>query len=123
MFRHITTLTMLTFIMVLSPGCSKEVSFAKDIHPILEQHCMECHIKGKEGYQKSGLNMESYADLMKGTRFGPVIIKGDSVSSTLSRLIGHKADKAINMPHNKQMIPNNKVELINTWIDQGAKNN
>lgn len=123
MFRQIITLTVLPLIMALTSGCSKEVSFAKDIHPILEQHCMECHVKGKEGYQKSGLSMESYADLMKGTKFGPVIIKDDSVSSTLSRLIGHKADKAINMPHNKQMLPANKVDLINTWIDQGAKNN
>jgi len=123
MFRHIATLTVLPFMMVLSSGCSKEVSFAKDIHPVLEQHCLECHIKGQKGYQESGLSMETYADLMKGTKFGPVITKGDSISSTLSRLIGHKADKAINMPHDKQMIPNKQIALINTWIDQGAKNN
>ena len=123
MFRHIATLTVLPFMIVLVSGCSKEVSFAKDVHPILDQHCMECHIKGKKGYQESGLSMETYADLMKGTKFGPVITKGDSISSTLSRLISHKADKAINMPHDKQMIPNKQIELINTGIDQGAKNN
>ncbi len=123
MFRQIITLTVLPLIMALTSSCSKEVSYARDIQPILDTHCSECHAKGKKGHQDSGLSMDSYADLMKGTRFGPVIVKGDSVSSTLSRLIGHKADKAINMPHNKQMIPANKVELINTWIDQGAKNN
>ncbi|MFW2373631.1 MAG: c-type cytochrome domain-containing protein [Gammaproteobacteria bacterium] len=123
MFRHITTLTLVPFIMVLASSCSKEVSFAKDVHPILDTHCMECHVKGKKGHQESGLSMETYADLMKGTNFGPVIVKGDSLSSTLSRLIDHKADKAINMPHDKQKIPAKQIGLINTWIDQGAKNN
>ena len=123
MYRHIATLTVLPFMMLLTSGCSKEVSFAKDIHPILDTYCMECHVMGKEGQKKSGLSMESYDDLMKGTKFGPVIIAEDSISSTLSRLIAHKADKSINMPHDKKQIPEDKIVLINTWIDQGAKNN
>jgi len=123
MSRHIATFILLPFIMVLASGCSKEVSFARDIQPILKDHCLECHIKGEEGYEKSGLSMESYADLMKGTKFGPVIVAGDSLSSTLSRLIAHKADKTINMPHDKNQIPLDKINLFDSWIDQGAKNN
>lgn len=123
MLRHIATLTVLPLIMALASGCSKEVSFAKDVQPILNAHCTECHLVGEKGYQESGLSMESYADLMKGTKFGPVIVPGDSLSSTLSRLIGHKADQSLNMPHDKKMIENDKIALIDTWIDQGAKNN
>jgi len=123
MSRHIATFILLPFIMVLASGCSKEVSFARDIQPILKDHCLECHTKGEEGYEKSGLSMESYADLMKGTKFGPVIVAGDSLSSTLSRLIGHKADKTINMPHDMNRIPLDKINLFDSWIDQGAKNN
>lgn len=123
MTRHVATFILLPFIMVLASGCSKEVSFARDIQPVLKDHCLECHIKGEEGHEKSGLSMESYADLMKGTKFGPVIVAGDSLSSTLSRLIGHKADKAINMPHDKNRIPLDKIKLFDSWIDQGAKNN
>lgn len=123
MSRHIATMTVLPLMMVLASGCSKEVSFAKDVHPILDRHCMECHVMGKKGHEESGLSMGSYAELMKGTKFGSVIVPGDSISSTLSRLISHKADKSINMPHDKQMIPAKQIELINTWIDQGAKNN
>lgn len=123
MYRRITTFSVLPVIIVLTSSCSKEVSYARDIHPILNEHCIECHVKDKEGYKKSGLSMESYANLMKGTKFGPVIVKGDSISSTLSRLISHKADKEINMPHNKKMLPADQIMLINSWIDQGAKNN
>ena len=123
MSRNIATFILLPFIMVLASSCSKEVSFARDIQPILKDNCLECHIKGEEGHEKSGLSMESYADLMKGTKFGPVIVAGDSLSSTLSRLIAHKADKAINMPHDKNRIPLDKIKLFDSWIDQGAKNN
>jgi len=123
MSRHIATMTVLPLMMVLASGCSKEVSFAKDVHPILDRHCMECHVKGEKGHLESGLSMGSYAELMKGTNFGSVIVPGDSISSTLSRLISHKADKSINMPHDKQMIPAKQIKLISTWIDQGAKNN
>lgn len=123
MSRQIATFIVLPFAMVLASSCSKEVSFAKDIQPVLNDHCAECHMKGKEGHKKSGLSMDTYADLMKGTKFGPVIVAGDSISSTLARLIEHKADKSINMPHDKKPIPADKIKLIVTWINEGAKNN
>ena len=123
MFRHVLSATLILFIFAMSSACTKKVSYLSDVKPILDDHCMECHIKGKKGYIKSGLSMESYADLMKGTKFGPVIEPGHSISSTLMRLVDHKADPSINMPHNKTKIEDNHVELIRLWIDQGAKNN
>ena len=123
MFRHIIAAGFFLLILAVSSACGKKVSFATDVKPILDDHCLECHAKGKKGQIKSGLSMESYADLMKGTKFGPVIEPGSSISSTLMRLIDHKADPSINMPHNKTKIEDAHVELIKLWIDQGAKNN
>ena len=31
------------------------VSFGEDVFPILELRCLECHVPGGEGYEKSGL--------------------------------------------------------------------
>jgi uncharacterized membrane protein len=123
MVRHIESIVLSLFAVVLATACSKGVSFSADVQPILQKNCMECHANGKEGHEKSGLSMETYATLMAGTKYGPVIVPGNSVSSTLVRLVDHKADKSINMPHNKNKIPDNEVALIKTWIDQGAKNN
>lgn len=123
MFRQIVTASLLLVMLGWSSACSKKVSFVTDIKPILNDHCMECHAQGKKGYIESGLSMESYADLMKGTKFGPVIEPGSSISSTLMRLVDHKADSKINMPHNQTKIEDGHVELIKLWIDQGAKNN
>ena len=68
--------------------------------------------------------MESYESLMKGTKFGPVIVPGNALSSSLVILIEGKADPAIKMPHGSlQMIPLKEREIIKKWIQQGAKNN
>ena len=117
-----SAVTILT-LAVLAAGCSQPVSYSKDIVPIMEKNCLECHRAGGKGYEKSGLSMESHAAFMKGTKFGAVIEPGSSVTSTLVILIEHKADPTIDMPHGKAQLPGKDIELIKTWIDEGAKNN
>jgi hypothetical protein len=41
----------------------------------------------------------------------------------LAILIEHKADPSINMPHGRQPLAENEIEVIKTWIDQGAQQN
>ncbi len=110
--------------LVIVAGCAEqEISFKKDVMPILQERCVSCHKPGGSGYIASGLSMESYDNLMKGTKFGPVIIPGYSFSSTLQILVEHKADSSINMPKQLPRLPQEQVELIGKWINQGAKNN
>jgi hypothetical protein len=111
--------------LLLAAGCAQEktVSFQNDVNPILQKNCLECHSGNGEGYKKSGLSMESYEALMKGTKFGPVLVPGQSISSTLVRLLQGKADPSINMPHQRDALPEDKAKIIVQWIDQGAKNN
>jgi len=112
-------------------GCSKQVSFKDDVTPILVSNCLLCHVGG-EGSEKSGFSLQSYDSLMKGTKFGPVIVPGDGESSTLYRLIAQKVEPEIQMPphHDESLavgrldpLTPEQVETIKMWIDQGAKNN
>ena len=109
----------------LASACSqKQLSYNHDIRPILEQNCIECHKPGGTGYAASGLSMESYDSLMKGTHYGPVIKPGDALSSTLILLITGKADESIRMPHDhRKPLNSNEIEKFKLWITQGAKNN
>jgi hypothetical protein len=131
---HIRTLSIiiLASIPVFGTGCSQQVSFNKDVKPILTASCLQCHDGSGEGSTASGFNVQSYDSLMKGTKFGPVVVAGDSVSSTLYRLIGHKADPKIQMPPHHDVtlaegrgepLSDAQVDTIKMWIDQGAKNN
>ncbi len=115
--------TVLSLLWITS-GCSdRKVSFSKDVKPILDEHCLPCHQAGKEGYLASGLSVASYDDMIKGTKYGPVVLPGYSFSSTLQILVEHKADPSINMPKRRMRLSQDKIELIGTWISQGAKNN
>ena len=104
-------------------GCSSDapLSYQHNIKPLLEAKCVSCHVPGGTGYEKSGLRLDSYDATMKGTRFGPVVVAGSSVSSTLYRLVSGQADPSIRMPHGQDALPEADVKLIATWIDQGAR--
>jgi len=116
-------------LILVSAGCARQVSFKSDVDPILKARCLSCHSAGGEGYKASGFSVESYQSLMKGTRYGPVILPGSSIGSTLSILIEHKADPTIAMPKSphpgmpSEYLTQKDIDTINKWIDQGAKDN
>lgn len=117
---------------ILLAGCEKPVSYKKDIRPILMANCLKCHDGKGEGSTASGFSVQTYDSLMKGTKFGPVVVPGSAVSSTLYRIVTDKVDPKIQMPpHNDESLAEGRgerlheVEIKNLelWIDQGAKNN
>lgn len=124
--RMVGTIILVTAISSLLIGCSRErpVSYSKDVQPILAAHCLECHHTGGEGQKASGFSMDNYESLMKGTRYGPMIIPGDAESSNMVVLMEGRADPSIAMPHgNRKPVPKKDILTIRKWIDQGAKNN
>lgn len=133
MRTHILSVIIIASIPVFTTGCSQQqVSYSKDIQPILTSSCVQCHTGSGEGSKKSGFSVDDYNSLMQGTKFGPVVVAGDSVSSTLYRLVSHKADPEIHMPPHGELslaegradpLTKEQTEIIKLWIDQGAKNN
>lgn len=105
-------------------ACSgdKSLSYQANIKPLLDSKCIQCHVPGGAGFEKSGLRLDSYENIMKGTKFGAVVVPGSHVSSTLYRLVSGQADPSIRMPHGQDPLPQADVEMIGAWIDQGAKN-
>jgi hypothetical protein len=109
----------------LQTGCAeKSVTYLGDVKPIIDVNCASCHVPGGAGYEKSGLRMDSYDGLMKGTKFGAVVVPGSSVSSTLYLLVAGKADPSIRMPHGGQdPLTADEIATIRRWVEPGAKNN
>ena len=108
-------------------GCATQqtVSFQNDIDPILSDKCLRCHKPPDgAGYLRTGLNMESYDTLMKGTIFGTVIIPGDSKRSVINKLTEGRAGESMRMPHgDAKKLSTEEIELLNLWVNQGALNN
>lgn len=104
---------------------SGEVSFKKDIQPIFDDYCVSCHKPGGKGFAKSGLDLTSYENLMKGTKFGKVVIPGDSETSTISKLLTG-TNKGLKMPMGLNAagtLDRQYILAIRKWVKQGAKNN
>ena len=100
------------------------VSYSQDVKPIIDKNCIECHQAGGQGELASGFNMTSYDSLMKGARFGPMVIAGDVEGSNMLVLMEGRADPSISMPHGQQKsVPAEDIQTIRLWIKQGAKNN
>jgi hypothetical protein len=114
-----TTLLVTMVIAAGLSGCSKQVTYV-DVEPTLQEKCAECHTGDHEGVATSGFSVESYETLMKGTKLGPVIVAGSAASSTLYRMVAGKTDPSIHMPHGKDPLSDEQIEMIEIWIDQGA---
>ena len=114
-----------TLLLILA-GCegSGSVTYSRDVQPILADNCLSCHQPGGAGYEASGFDMTTFDGLMKGTKFGPMIIPGDAEGSNLVVLMEGRADPSISMPHGGlDKVPQSQIDLIRRWIDQGAKKN
>ena len=99
------------------------VSFKEDVYPVLELRCLDCHQPGGSGYETSGLDMRTYEGLMKGTKYGPVVLPGRAMESNLVSVIDHRTDSAIWMPHDRKRLSKCERLLVRFWVNQGAPNN
>ncbi|MBI2718916.1 MAG: hypothetical protein HY245_06575 [Rhizobiales bacterium] len=100
-----------------------QVSYSQDIAPLLQWKCSTCHQPGGQGFQKSGFDLTSYEGLMKGTKYGRMVIPGDPESSSLMRLIDWRVAPEIRMPHGKKQLSICDRDTVRHWISQGAKDN
>lgn len=93
------------------------VDYERDVRPILEARCVECH--GAER-QKSGLRLDSRESALAGGEgMGPAIKPGDAAGSPLYRVItGAVAD--VQMPPKGGALASGEVALLKRWIDEGA---
>lgn len=130
-FARLSKIGLLTLCIGLA-GCDRDVSFADDVQPILVASCISCHDKSAEGYATSGFSLDDYDSVMKGTNFGAVVVPNSSISSTLYLVIARKTDPKIHMPPHYEhalaegrgfTLTDEKIQVIQDWIDQGAMDN
>src|SRR5262245_22968596 len=91
------------------------VSFQKQILPLLAQRCEMCH---QEENPQGKLALNSYKNLLRGGQSGPVIKPGMPDDSLLVQNISGEKPR---MPKVGPQLTPQEVELIRSWISQGAK--
>jgi hypothetical protein len=94
------------------------VDFIRDVQPIFENKCLECHnpnkIKGK-------LLMDSAVALLKGGDTGPGLVAGKPDESEIIKRVVLPKDHDDIMPPKGGPLAANEVNVLKRWIAEGAK--
>lgn len=94
------------------------VDFERDIEPILQSHCIECH--GSID-QSSGLRLDRRSSMLRGGDLGlPTIVPGDPSQSFLLKVIRGNNEHDLRMPPDGESLSTTHVDLIKRWIVEGA---
>lgn len=96
-------------------GATGNISFTKDVNPILQATCVKCH--GVEKTSK-GLDLRTFASIMAGSQNGAVIVAGNPTGSKLIQSI-----ESGKMPKDGPALTPDQVQILVSWVNAGAKNN
>lgn len=95
----------------------QKVSFSRDIQPILETHCIECHA-GEEA--ESSFSLSTRRTTLAGGNYGKAIVPQQPSHSLLFQMISGTHPDKIVMPPEGERLSSREVSLIQNWIRQGA---
>ncbi len=82
-------------------------TYAANIQPLFNNLCSLCH----GAVASAGLNLLTYADVMKGSDNGPVIVPGDSENSRLVQIQSEQHFANLSAE---------QLDMVVEWIDAGA---
>ena len=107
----------------LPPAAKKTVSYSKDIEPLFEKTCLNCH--GPKKRPKGKFRIDTRELALKGGSEGVAIIPGKSKKSPLSYFITDQVVDYEMPPTDKRekypKLTKKQIALVLAWIDQGAK--
>lgn len=115
--KFFSSILATTILVVSAQAADKQIDFAKEIQPILEKSCVQCH--GPEKH-KGDLRLDSKEAALKGGKDGLALVPGDIAKSDLYRRITLPKDHEDVMPSKGDLLTKAQTDLIRDWITQGA---
>ena len=102
----------------LPPAVQRTIDFARDIQPIFENSCYDCHDKES---RKGRLGLDSVAGILSGGDSGePLFVRGSSAESLIIKRVTSENPKEV-MPSKGEHLSAEQVGVLRAWIDGGAK--
>jgi mono/diheme cytochrome c family protein len=99
----------------LPPAAEHQVDFARELKPLFEASCVNCHGKGKN---KGSFSLETRQSFLKGGESGLAAVSGKSDDSLVVRLVAGSDPENV-MPKKGTKWTPQQVGLLRAWIDQG----
>ena len=98
----------------VTDSVATELTFERDIRPILKVHCFQCH--GEGGVIESSLDVRLRRTIFSGGDSGAAIQPGDPNNSLLLQRVTQGE-----MPPEDKHLSVEEIAKLRTWIAQGAK--
>jgi len=107
-------ITFLLLILGVPTVVLGDVTFERDVWPILKTHCAGCHGEAKE--LSGGLDLRLRRLIVAGSDSGEVIVPGKSGESLLIDYV-----RSGEMPPQEELrLPTEEVDVLAKWVDAGA---
>lgn len=102
----------------------EEISFEDDILPIFGASCsgVGCHV----GERTNGVRLDSHERVTTsiGLQYGSlIVVPGDAASSPIIDKITPNPEFGVRMPFGRAPLSATQIDLIRTWINDGADDN
>ena len=111
------SLAAVTLLAAHAVGQGADVVFEKDILPLLEKHCIDCH--GPDTAE-SNLRLDSMVHALRGGDSGePAIVPGKSEQSYLLVRVLHE-DTSKRMPPDSPPLAEEDVTLLKRWVNNAS---
>lgn len=94
-----------------------KVDFNQQIRPLFQERCYKCHGPEK---QESGLRLDKRQEALAGGATGPAIVPGDSTQGLLLKFVQSEDAEQV-MPPRGDRLSDEQIELLKTWIEDGAE--
>jgi WD40 repeat protein len=119
MTRTIPSLILLLLLLVgITCPAQAEVSFSREIAPILLRRCAGCH---GDRSNLGNYRVNTFLNLLKKGDSGiPGVVPGKPAESSLFQRIETK-DEYIRMPQSDDPLEASQIALVRRWITEGAK--
>lgn len=102
------------------PPRSEEVSFDRDVRPILSEYCFQCHGPDARA-RKARLRLDTREGLFAARKHGAPIVPGKPGQSLLfQRVTAHDPDDRMPPASTKRRLSPEQIEVLRAWVQQGA---
>lgn len=104
------------FLLIATSAAAAPVDFVRDVRPIFQKHCYECHGEKK---QKSGLRLDIKSEAFKGgDNHSPDILPGKAKDSPLIHFLITDDEDELMPPKGRLSAP--EIQMLTAWIQEGA---
>jgi len=124
LYRHLCRLSLAVTLACCATNLAAQdketpINFEDHVAAIFKKSCATCHGDGK---QEAGLSLATYADVMKGSGGGKVVVAGRSSASRLIEVLT-STEIGEQMPPDGDRLTDETIATIKKWIDTGLREN